>query len=78
MYKDLLSNHVTSVFLDVQHGVNIDGEAFVGGSLFVSGTVMGSGPYVDSSDARLKEEVQDLKDALGTVKAIRGVRQHFM
>lgn len=30
----------------------IDGETFISGSLTVEGTVMGSGPYVDTSDGR--------------------------
>lgn len=36
------------------------GDGSVGGTLVVGGTVMGSGPYVDSSDARLKQNVRDL------------------
>jgi len=43
-----------------QGDLDVFGDGSVGGTLVVGGTVMGSGPYVDSSDARLKQNVRDL------------------
>ena len=46
--------------LAVGENLEVEGDAAVGGHMVVSGTVMGSGPYVDSSDARFKTDVRDL------------------
>jgi hypothetical protein len=48
--------------LGCQGDLDVLGDGSVGGTLVVGGTVMGSGPYVDSSDARLKQDVRDLFD----------------
>ncbi len=45
----------------------------IDGSVTVHGTVVGSGPYVDSSDARLKRDVRSITGALDTVQQLRGV-----
>ncbi|GMH53759.1 hypothetical protein TrLO_g5373 [Triparma laevis f. longispina] len=53
-------------FLGVDGGAQITGDTSVGGELFVegsltvSGSVLGSGPYVDASDARFKKSVERL------------------
>lgn len=38
-------------------------DVVIGGAAYVSGTVMGSGPYVDSSDARLKKNITRIPSA---------------
>lgn len=59
--------------MEIKGAATIDGEAFIQGSLTVSGTVMGSGPYVDTSDGRFKEEIKDLQHPFDTVASLRGV-----
>ena len=49
--------------LSVKGGVDFQREVYIGGELTVGGSVVGSGPYVDASDARLKENVKPLKSA---------------
>lgn len=59
--------------IDIKGRAAIDGETFIAGSPTVEGTVMGSGPYVDTSDGRLKEDVVDIVDALQIIDQMRGV-----
>jgi len=51
----------------------LHGDVFMSSSLTVQGTVVGSGPYVDSSDARFKKNIKPLEQALDKVCALRGV-----
>ena len=51
----------------------LHGDVFMRSSLTVQGTVVGSGPYVDSSDARFKKNIKPLEQALDKVCALRGV-----
>ena len=74
--------------LSCKADLDVGEDAAVGGTLVVGGTVMGSGPYVDSSDARLKEQITDLFPAAGAgagphdaavelVRRLRPVRYRF-
>lgn len=48
-------------------------DVMVEGSVTVAGAVMGRGPYMDTSDARLKTEVREVSavDASTVVKGLR-------
>ncbi|CAM9517815.1 unnamed protein product [Phaeothamnion confervicola] len=61
--------------VDLAGGIRAAGDVSVKGSLAVEGVVVGSGPYVDSSDARLKTAVEPLggATALRAVRALRGI-----
>ena len=52
---------------------DIAGSVFIGGSLDVHGSVVGTGPYMDSSDIRYKSDILPIKDALKKVCALEGV-----
>jgi hypothetical protein len=58
--------------LSVKGAADFSEDIFVEGSITVRGTVMGSGPYVDSSDARFKKNVSPITGALDKVCAIGG------
>jgi uncharacterized protein YjbI with pentapeptide repeats len=60
--------------IDIKGAATIDGETFITGSLTVSGTVMGSGPYVDTSDGRFKEDIRRIQQPLHTLGRLEGVR----
>jgi len=47
---------------DFKGGLTVRGDAFVEGGLTVSGSVLGSGPYVDVSDRRVKTRVRSLRE----------------
>ena len=51
--------------------MHIEDDTYVEGSLHVAGNVMGSGPYLDSSDSRFKVDVRPLDEAAD--KATAGV-----
>lgn len=48
-------------------------DVMVEGSVTVAGAVMGRGPYMDTSDARVKMEVREISavDASAVVKGLR-------
>lgn len=60
-------------------GLSVDGvlstasDVMIEGSVTVSGAVMGRGPYMDTSDARMKMEVKDISasDAMDIMKGLR-------
>lgn len=55
--------------------LDVKGNANVDGSLHVHGSVVGSGPYMDSSDARFKTDVHTIKNALGKVTNLNAVSE---
>lgn len=56
-------------------GLEVTGETYLDGSLTVSGSVLGSGPYVDVSDKRLKKDIErlDSPDMLEKIRQLVGV-----
>lgn len=86
-------SHVSEVQSDgglsCKGDLDVGSDASIAGSLVVGGTVMGSGPYVDSSDVRFKTNIIDLfpltgdkalgveSDTLKLVRALRPVRYRF-
>ena len=56
--------------------LRLEGVAYLGGAT-VHGPVMGSGAYVDTSDARFKMNIHPLVNALDKIVALRGVTYHF-
>jgi len=67
--------------LHVKGDAHIEGDMIIGGDTFiesgltVSGSVLGSGPYIDVSDARLKKNIKPISgsDVLGKVVKLAGV-----
>lgn len=59
--------------LEVTGAVEIAGHTYIGSSLNVHGSVVGSGPYMDSSDSRFKIGVKKVKGALQKVLALDAV-----
>jgi len=53
-----------------------DGDAYFGGAVTVAGAVIGSGPYIDSSDRRFKRDLAPVEGAaaLAAVRRLRPVR----
>ncbi|RHY30619.1 hypothetical protein DYB32_004186 [Aphanomyces invadans] len=64
--------NMSALLLEVAGDMYVESNAYVGGGLVVDGQVMGSGSYVDSSDARFKTNVTALSAALARVKQLRG------
>ena len=67
------SPSITTEALTVDDFANFRNEVMIGGSLTVHGSVVGSGPYVDSSDERVKENVHNVSKALDMVMQLRPV-----
>lgn len=51
----------------------MNGDVYVDGSINVRGSVIGSGPYIDTSDARFKTNITTINDALNIVTKLNGV-----
>jgi hypothetical protein len=69
-------SHVNMTELDtveVQGELFVESGAFFGAGITVDGHVMGSGAYVDASDARFKRDVIDIQNASELVGRLRGV-----
>jgi hypothetical protein len=73
--ESVIINDATSIktkSLSVKGPADFSADVFVEGSMTVGGTVMASGPYVDSSDARFKRNVSPITDALDKVCVLGG------
>ena len=60
--------------LSVSGVAELGSDAFVDGSVNVRGSVIGSGPYIDSSDKRFKTNITTIESALDKVMRLEGVR----
>ena len=67
------AHSVVTSLLTVREQAEFLSDVVIDGSVTVHGTVIGSGPYVDSSDARFKRNITTLNNALSTVNKLRGV-----
>lgn len=67
------AHSVVTSLLTVREQAEFLADVVIDGSVTVHGTVIGSGPYVDSSDARFKKNITTLSGALDTVNKLRGV-----
>ena len=77
--SDALTARILHVHdLTAEGSINLLNDVVIHGSISVDGSVIGSGPYVDSSDGRLKTNVQPLFSALDKVCALQGVRFKFL
>ena len=68
---------VSTATLSVSEIAEFLSDVVIDGTVTVHGSVVGSGPYVDSSDARLKQDVVNITDALDAVCSLRGVRKNM-
>jgi hypothetical protein len=59
--------------VDVTNGLDVGGSVYIGGSLHVHGSVVGSGPYMDSSDKSFKMNIKPITLALDKVLQLQGV-----
>ena len=60
--------------LSVSGVAELGGDVFVDGSVNVRGSVIGSGPYIDSSDKRFKTNITTINSAIDKVMQLEGVR----
>ncbi|GLE09288.1 hypothetical protein PINS_up020897 [Pythium insidiosum] len=73
---EIVGGHISSVNLTDLEVVEVSGELFVeeqaffGASITVDGQVMGSGAYIDASDARFKRDVRPI-DAAAAAEIVR-------
>jgi hypothetical protein len=70
---DVDAKSVKTVSLGVSGTAEFGADVFVDGSINVRGNVIGSGPYIDSSDKRFKANVTRVNNALDKVLAMTGV-----
>lgn len=52
---------------NLEQNLDVRGDAFVDGGLTVGGSVLGSGPYVDVSDKRLKRNIKSIRTSFDNV-----------
>lgn len=67
------AHSVDTKALIVTESAEFHDDVLVEGSITVQGSVIGSGPYVDSSDERLKRDIRPLDRALDKVMMLQAV-----
>lgn len=67
------SKEVKTNTLVVTGTSDMNGDVYVDGSINVRGSVIGSGPYIDTSDIRFKTNITTINNALNLVKELTGV-----
>eukprot|EP00596_Hydrurales_sp_CCMP1899_P011071 CAMPEP_0119052806 /NCGR_PEP_ID=MMETSP1177-20130426/73978_1 /TAXON_ID=2985 /ORGANISM="Ochromonas sp, Strain CCMP1899" /LENGTH=135 /DNA_ID=CAMNT_0007032489 /DNA_START=693 /DNA_END=1101 /DNA_ORIENTATION=- len=70
-------NYISGDRLVITGESELLGEVYIGGSLSVRGSVVGSGPYMDSSDIRFKTNIIPIQNALEIVNLMKGVNYDF-
>ncbi|TMW58446.1 hypothetical protein Poli38472_010005 [Pythium oligandrum] len=82
---EIVGGHISNVNMTELDMVEVVGELYVneqayfGASIMVDGQVMGSGAYVDASDARFKTNVTEIvgNTAIETIQALQGVEYSY-
>lgn len=76
---DIIGGHISGVNMtdidtvEVQGELFVESEAYFGAGITVDGHVMGSGAYVDASDARFKKDVVSIRNASQLLSQLHGV-----
>jgi len=68
------ATEVKSSTLVITGTTDLNGDVYVDGSINVRGSVIGSGPYIDTSDSRFKTNITHIENALEIVTKMNGVR----
>lgn len=65
---------ISTESLVVRKLAEFQSDVVIDGDITVHGTVVGSGPYVDSSDLRFKENITNIHNALDIIQNLQAVR----
>lgn len=82
-HVEIVGGHISNVNMTSIERMEVDGELFVeldaffGSGITVDGQVMGSGAYVDASDARFKRGIEPIRNALDLVEGLEGVEYSY-
>eukprot|EP01041_Mallomonas_annulata_P001065 gene1065-2084_t len=68
---------LSATSLSVSGQGDVGKDLYVGGSVTVQGSVIGSGPYIDTSDMRFKKDIEYITNALDIVTLLAGVRYNY-
>ena len=72
-----VTGETTMGSITVAGATSINADAHVGGTLTVHGAVMGSGPYIDSSDRRFKRNIEPIDNALALIANVTAYRYFY-
>jgi len=59
---------------NVAGDLNVEGDVLFHSGLSVAGSVLGTGPYIDVSDVRLKTNIESVGDGVDIIKALTSLR----
>lgn len=82
-HVEIVGGHISNVNMTSIERMEVDGELFVemdaffGAGVTVDGQVMGSGAYVDASDARFKRDIVPIRDATRILHELEGVEYSY-
>ena len=60
--------------VDVAGDLNVEGNVLFHSGLSVAGSVLGTGPYIDASDVRLKTNIESVGDGADIIEALTSLR----
>ena len=71
-------NHIEAASIaggvDVSGELNVEGSVLFHSGLSVAGSVLGTGPYIDASDVRLKTNIESVGDGADIIEALTSLR----
>ncbi|KAF1331658.1 Epidermal growth factor-like domain, partial [Globisporangium splendens] len=82
-HVEIVGGHISNVNMTSIERMEVDGElfmgldAFFGSGITVDGQVMGSGAYVDASDARFKRDITPITNASAVLRSLQGVEYSY-
>uniref|UniRef100_K3XAT5 EGF-like domain-containing protein n=1 Tax=Globisporangium ultimum (strain ATCC 200006 / CBS 805.95 / DAOM BR144) TaxID=431595 RepID=K3XAT5_GLOUD len=82
-HVEIVGGHISNVNMTSIERMEVDGELFVeldaffGSGITVDGQVMGSGAYVDASDARFKRDITPITNSSAVLHALQGVEYSY-
>jgi hypothetical protein len=82
---EIVGGHISNVnmtdiaMVEVNGELFVENQAFFGSGITVDGQVMGSGAYIDASDERFKQDIQEIDEstALGWLTQLQGIEYAY-